>query len=370
VTKPVGRWIRRLTFAGLLLCFGVVVLGAYVRLTAAGLGCPDWPGCYGQATPLGAAQSAAAQAAFPNRPLDVGKAWREMIHRYAASTLGLIIVSIAALVIAQRNRVGAPTGITAGSGARAGPGNLAGTGVGATTRGPGIPYALVLLATVVFQGVLGMLTVTWQLKPLIVTSHLVFGLTTLGLLWWLWLSLRAPTGWSGSVAGAATNAVGTLALVGLIALGVQIVLGGWTSSNYAAIACPDFPRCQNQWWPATDYGDAFVLWRGLGINYEGGILDNPARVAIHLTHRLGALVASITLALAALMALLRPASKRVRRCAGWVLAALVLQLTIGISMVVRGFPLWLATAHTAGAALLLLTVLALLRAVRPQAGVA
>src|SRR3569833_1380881 len=157
---PVALWIRRLALAGVLLCFVVVVLGAYVRLNAAGLGCPDWPGCYGHVTPIGAQQSVDAQAAFPNRPLDVGKAWKEMIHRYAASTLGFIIVVITALALVYRQRkVVSPI------------------------------YTVVLLATVVVQGILGMLTVTWQLKPLIVTLHLIFGMTTLSLLWWLLLSL-------------------------------------------------------------------------------------------------------------------------------------------------------------------------------------
>jgi cytochrome c oxidase assembly protein subunit 15 len=149
---PVARWIRRLALAGVLLCFVVVVLGAYVRLNAAGLGCPDWPGCYGHITPLGAEHNAAAQAAFAGRPLDAGKAWKEMIHRYAAGTLGLIIVLITALAIVHRKR------------------NLLSA-----------PYAVVLLATVLVQAVLGMLTVTWQLKPLIVTLHLIFGMTTLAL---------------------------------------------------------------------------------------------------------------------------------------------------------------------------------------------
>jgi heme A synthase len=158
-----------------------------------------------------------------------------------------------------------------------------------------------------------MLTVTWQLKPLIVTLHLLFGMTTLGLLWWLWLSLPrqswggmrmqgagrpAFTGGGGGGASAMRIAH-LLAVTGLVALAVQILLGGWTSSNYAAVACPDFPSCQNAWWPHTDYRNAFVLWRGLGINYEGGVLDNPARVAIHLTHRLGAIVATLALGLAA-----------------------------------------------------------------------
>lgn len=342
---PAARWIRSLALAGLLLCFTVVVLGAYVRLTAAGLGCPDWPGCYGHATPLGAQESASAQAAYPLKPLNVGKAWREMIHRYAASTLGLIIVVITVLAITTRRM-----------------------------RLVSLPLALALLATVVFQGLLGMLTVTWQLKPLIVTGHLVFGLTTLGLLWWLWLAL--PRNSWGSASGSnssAGNVGGTtvqaarlawqLTLIGLIALAVQIALGGWTSSNYAAIACPDFPTCQNSWWPRTDYKDAFILWRGLGINYEGGVLENPARVAIHLTHRIGALIAALSLSLAAITVITRKVLAKMAIPAYFVLAALALQLTIGITMVVRGFPLELATAHTAGAALLLLSVLALLRSV-------
>ncbi|MDB6161418.1 MAG: hypothetical protein JWO04_5124 [Gammaproteobacteria bacterium] len=342
---PAARWIRSLALAGLLLCFTVVVLGAYVRLTAAGLGCPDWPGCYGHVTPLGAQSSASAQAAYPLKPLDVGKAWREMIHRYAASTLGLIILAITILAFTTRR-----------------------------ARLVSLPLALALLATVVFQGLLGMLTVTWQLKPLIVTGHLVFGLTTLGLLWWLWLTLprhswgnTSSTGSGGmAVSGTTVEAARLawrLALIGLIALALQIALGGWTSSNYAAIACPDFPRCQNAWWPQTNYKDAFVLWRGLGVNYEGGVLENPARVAIHLTHRLGALIATLTLSLAALTVLTRRVLAKFALPAWLVLAALLLQLTIGVSMVLRGFPLPLATAHAAGAALLLLSVLALLRSV-------
>jgi cytochrome c oxidase assembly protein subunit 15 len=344
---PVARWIRRLALAGVLLCFVVVVLGAYVRLNAAGLGCPDWPGCYGHVTPLGAAQNVASQAAYPNRPLEVGKAWKEMIHRYAAGTLVLIVVGIAALAIVHRRR-----------------------------KLLSAPYAVALLATIVVQAVLGMLTVTWQLKPLIVTLHLIFGMTTLGLLWWLWLSMPGRS-WGGMAMGAAGSRSGggggasaqtlrvasQLALLGLAALAVQIVLGGWTSSNYAAVACPDFPTCQNSWWPHTDYRNAFVLWRGLGINYEGGVLDNPARVAIHLTHRLGAVVATLALSLASLFVVFRRTLPSALPAAYAVLGALALQLTIGISMVLKTFPLRLTTAHTAGAALLLLATLALVRRV-------
>lgn len=328
-------WIRRLALAGGLLCLVVVVLGAYVRLTDAGLGCPDWPGCYGHLSPLGAEANPHSVAAWPGAPLDVGKAWREMIHRYAASTLGLIILIIAAIAIAARRN-----GVVS------------------------VGFALLLLALVVFQGILGMLTVTWQLKPLIVTLHLVFGLATLSLLWWLWLGLR-PRRADESASGHATTVVHDgrglaaarrLALIGLIALGVQIALGGWTSSNYAAVACPDFPRCQNEWVPPTNYEDAFVIWRGLGINYEGGVLDHPARVAIHFTHRLGAVVAALALALAALFALRAGgAAGHARAAASAVLAALALQWLIGVFMIWQGFPLWLATAHNAGAALLLLS---------------
>ena len=163
---PFKHWIRPLTLAALLLCFTVVVLGAYVRLTAAGLGCPDWPGCYGHVTPLGAQHSAAAQAAFPQRPLEVGKAWREMIHRYAAATLGLIIVAHRAL---SPSRAGA-------------------------SAASALVWPVRWWLLVMFQGMLGMLTVTWLLKPLIVTGHLVGGLTTLALLWWLWLSMRTARG--------------------------------------------------------------------------------------------------------------------------------------------------------------------------------
>jgi cytochrome c oxidase assembly protein subunit 15 len=340
-----ATWFRRLSLAGLVLCFIVVVLGAYVRLNAAGLGCPDWPGCYGHITPTGAVENAAAQAAYPNMPLVVGKAWKEMIHRYAASTLGLIILVIAALAITTRRQ-----------------------------RIVSLPLAVGLFVTVVIQGILGMLTVTWLLKPLIVTLHLLFGLTTLSLLWWLFLSLRTASRGGVRFAGASSSSVGAYPdrtrpphramLVALIALGIQIALGGWTSSNYAAVACPDFPKCQNSWIPDTDYKDAFVLWRGLGVNYEGGILQHPARVAIHFTHRLGALAATLTLVFAVIATLRRKVKPSVRAAAYAVLSALALQLLIGASMVLKGFPLALATAHNAGAALLLLTALALYRALR------
>ncbi len=333
--------MRKLALAAVLLGFVVVVLGAYVRLTAAGLGCPDWPGCYGHVTPLGAEQSVADGVVLPGAPLDVAKAWHEMIHRYAASILVFLIVVIAALAIATRHE----------SAAR-------------------VRYSVALLGIIVLQATLGMLTVTWQLKPAIVTLHLLFGMTTLGLIWWLWLTLRAAGaerwGASSGAARRSQSSVRTrrLTILALVVLGVQIALGGWTSSNYAAVACPDFPTCQGSWWPVMDYAHAFVFWRPLGIDYQGGVLSNPARIAIHFTHRLGALVTTCALIAAAVTVLRQRALEASRVAAVCVLAALAAQVSIGISMVLRGFPLWLATAHNAGAALTLLAVLALLHSLR------
>jgi cytochrome c oxidase assembly protein subunit 15 len=337
------RWVRRLALAGLLIAFTVVVLGAYVRLTAAGLGCPDWPGCYGHVSPLGLEPGAA---------LDLGKAWREMIHRYAATTLGVVIVVIAALALVSRRERGVPLGL-----------------------------ALALLGLVVVQGMLGMLTVTLLLKPLIVTGHLVFGLSTLALLAWLWLSLRGQRTTPGAARalGPQSPALPTaqrLALLALIVLALQIALGGWTSSNYAAVACPDLPKCQNQWVPEMSYRDGFALWRGVGNRDAGsGSLGAArSRVAIHFTHRLGAVLTTLTLLLAAggtwAAALRAPPPERTRWRAAQgaalaVVGALALQIGIATRMVLQGFPLGWATAHAAGAALLLLSVVTLNRALRP-----
>ncbi len=335
-------WIRRLALFGCALCITVVVLGAWVRLTDAGLGCPDWPGCYGHVTPAGAAANEAHlspqfQAA---REFDSGKAWREMIHRYAATTLGFVIVLIVAIAIAYRQK-----------------------------RPVSLPLAVGLLVTVLIQGLLGAFTVWWLVKPLVVMLHLLGGLATLGLLFWLWLTMRRRTGQvvvaAGATRSAALDGARRLGVAALVVLGLQIALGGWTSSNYAAVSCPDFPKCQDQWVPqGMDYADAFVLWRGLDIDYTGGVLEHPARVAIHYTHRLGAIVATLALGLLAWLAIRRAPGELLRRGGYWLLAALALQLLIGIVMIWQGFPLLLATGHNAGAAVLLLATLALNRRLR------
>jgi cytochrome c oxidase assembly protein subunit 15 len=317
---------RRIALTGAVLAFLVVVLGGWVRLNAAGLGCPDWPGCYGHLTAGEASQNLDAIATeFPRaRPFEYVKAVKEMVHRYFAGGLGLLIAGLAVLAIRNRHDPVQPVRL---------------------------PVALVGL--VILQALLGMWTVTLLLKPLIVVLHLVGGLATLGCLAWLAMN----------PASAALNSpsLRRLALGAFAVLAVQILLGGWTSSNYAALACPDFPTCQQSLWPTMDFADAFVLWRGLGIDYEGGVLDHPARVAIHFVHRLGALVTALVLG-ALVVALWRSATIASQRRAAIALGiALGAQLSIGPMMVVTGLPLSLATAHNAVAALL---VVALLRVIR------
>jgi len=308
----------RLARFGTVLALAVVMLGAWVRLHDAGLGCPDWPGCYGKLV-VPDTVTAAQDPGFAARPLVAAKAWREMIHRYLAGSLVLVCVALCAL--AWLNRADPEQ----------------------SWRRP-----LALLGLIVFQALLGMWTVTLLLKPLIVVAHLFGGLATLALL--------ASLGrWRHTHVSAPTPALRALGLAAAVALVLQIFLGGWTSSNYAAVACPDFPTCQTQWWPAiADFKDGFVLWRGLGIDYEGGVLDHPARVAVHFTHRLGAVVAALLIA--ALGASLF-AGRSTRADGFAVLAVLALQLSLGISIVVFHVPLPVAVAHNGVAALLLLAVL-------------
>jgi cytochrome c oxidase assembly protein subunit 15 len=329
------RLFRRLALAGVVLAFGVVVLGAWVRLSAAGLGCPDWPGCYGHLSVDDAARNVdAINEAFPHRPFEYHKAIKEMLHRYFASSLGLLILALAALAFWNR-------------------------------RDPQQPLVLpiVLVGLVILQGLLGMWTVTLLLKPLIVVLHLLGGLATLSLLAWLAMPKAAPTLTSPAKRGR-SGALRKVAVAALVVLALQIALGGWTSSNYAALACPDFPTCQNSLWPDMDVKDAFVLWRGLGIDYEGGVLDHPARVAIHFVHRLGAVVAALMLGFASIVAMRLGPTRGVRIAGAAVGAILVCQLILGPVMVIRALPLALATAHNAVAALLLLAVVALNRTLR------
>jgi len=328
-------WFRRAALAAAVLCAVVVVVGAWVRLTNAGLGCPDWPGCYGHIQPPQAAERVAEiNAANPDRPFDYPKAINEMVHRYIVGALGLLVIGLAACSAWNRRDPAQPRIL---------------------------PWAVVALLVV--QALLGMWTVTLLLKPLIVTLHLLGGLTTLALLWWLALPPHRRE------LKAAERPVRRLAIVGLVVLIAQISLGGWTSANYAGAACPDFPACQGSFWPSMDFRNAFILWRGLGIDYEGGILDAPARVAIHYTHRLGAYLTAIVLALVVVGALRRAQSGAARAAAVALALAVALQVAIGMNLVWKGWPLWLGTAHNAGAALLVLATVALLRYLTPRSEV-
>jgi cytochrome c oxidase assembly protein subunit 15 len=333
--------IRRLALIGMLLCLVVVVLGAWVRLTDAGLGCPDWPGCYGHVTPTGAERAPGKIDSYaPGWDYDSGKAWREMIHRYAATALGFVIVLITAIAIAYRRE-----------------------------RPASVPYTVALLTLVVLQGVLGAFTVWWLVKPLVVVLHLIGGLSTLSMLTWLWLTMRRTTQViepePGSTRTAALDGARKAAVVATVIVAFQIMLGGWTSSNYAAVACPDLPKCQQQWWPeGMDWDDAFVLWRGLDINYTGGVLEHPARVAIHFTHRVGAVIATLAVLLAGWLAIRHGTTALVRRAGGWAIAALGVQLLVAVLMILKAFPLSLAAGHNAGAALLIMAMMLLNRRLR------
>jgi cytochrome c oxidase assembly protein subunit 15 len=334
--KPADRLqlFRRLSMFGAALALCVVVLGAWVRLNDAGLGCPDWPGCYGHVSAGAAEQNLdVAQGLYPERKFEYAKAVKEMIHRYFASTLGLIIVTLGGMAWWNRRDPNQP-----------------------------VKIPLLLIPLVLLQGLLGMWTVTLLLKPLIVVSHLIGGLTTMSLL--AWQSMRVDR----STRPTAERNIRKLALLGLIVIAMQIFLGGWTSTNYAAVSCPDFPTCQNSYWPEMDIRDAFVVWRGLGIDYEGGVLDHPARVAIHFMHRLGALTTAIVLGWLAFTAWTRAQTRAVQFAGLAIGIVLLVQLLLGPLMVLRGFPLWMATAHNAVAALLLLSVVRLNRLVWVRRG--
>jgi heme a synthase len=324
--------LAALTAATLFLTFDLIVFGAFTRLSDSGLGCPDWPGCYGQASPFGAAEHInAAQAQLSNGPVTWGKAWIEMIHRYLAMTVGVLILTMAA-VSWREHWVGQKPG---------------------DRRVPVSPWwATLSLVWVMVQGLFGKLTVTLKLYPAIVTLHLLGGLTLLVLLAVQHQAIRQHrvTISIGLRRGAAW-AMGVLV--------VQIALGGWVSSNYAVLACNGFPQCNGSWWPAANFSQGFTVLRGLGEGGNGTGLTVDALVAIHLAHRAFAVVAALVL-LALAWALWRAGDAPARRF-GLVLALLLLaQLLSGLSNVVLGWPLLAALLHSAGAAALVLMLTTLI----------
>ncbi|NOX09121.1 MAG: heme A synthase [Gammaproteobacteria bacterium] len=320
----------RLSLAAFLLALVVIVVGAYVRLSDAGLGCPDWPGCYGQlVAPDEHHEIKQAMDAFPEHSVDSGKAWKEMVHRYLASTLGFLILIMA--WIAWRNR----------------------------GHQQQFYVPLILVGLVIFQGMLGMWTVTLLLKPTIVTLHLLTGLLTLSLLFWVWMKQNKTLQQTLITGRSVSNGLLFWARAGLLMLALQIFLGGWTSTNYVALYCPDFPTCQGAWWPEMKISEAYVFFRESGVNYEGGTLSNAAGMTVHTLHRVGALLTFLLISAIVISVLSGVRLLLIRRVAYWVMVLLLLQLGLGIANVLLRLPLALAVAHNAGAALLLLAMLRL-----------
>ena len=360
----------RLAWFAAAFALGVIVFGAFVRLSNAGLSCPDWPTCYGRITwPDHHAAIAAANAAFPDRPVEVHKAWREQFHRMLASGLGTLVLALALSAVWRRPRarlavIVAAVAAAAGvllyvSGERVFSSLLSVVAIGLPLitaarlpRAPAWRVAVLAFAVVVFQAMLGMWTVTLLLKPAVVMGHLLGGLTLFALLSYVALKLSGVGG-----DDPRRIELRPWAILALVLLTAQIALGGWTSSNYAALACgADFPQCQGAWWPTMDFHQGFVLWRDIGVNYEGGVLDAAARAAIQVAHRIGALVVSLYLLWLAW---------RMRRDgfgghAALLVLTLAAQVALGIGNVMLGLPLPVATAHNGVAALLLFTLVALL----------
>lgn len=310
---------RNLILVALILTLGVVSLGAYVRLSDAGLGCPDWPGCYGSLTPHHAADAINAELAErPHGSVSHAKAWKEMVHRYAAGTLGLLVLGLAVLGWRGRRE---------------------------TSGGAGLP--LLLLGLIVFQALLGMWTVTQLLKPLVVSAHLLGGMATLSLLLWLWLRER---GQASHAYFARVDHLRAGAAFGLVLVVTQIALGGWVSSNYAALACTDFPLCQGAWMPPMDFEHSFTVHRELGETAAGDLLPLTALTAIHWVHRAMALIVTFYLGWLMLQLLRTPGYAGMGVAIGGLVA---LQVVLGIGNVLLSLPLAVAVAHNTVAALLL-----------------
>jgi len=314
---------RKLVWVTLFLTFDLIMFGAFTRLTDSGLGCPDWPGCYGHANPLQAHSSiSAAETAMPTGPVTVMKAWIEMIHRYLAMGIGVLIVSM--MAIAWRRWIKS----------------------GHNDRKFNPLFPTLLFGFVCLQGAFGAWTVTMKLQPVIVTTHLLLGMSLLALLTWFGARLTDHPPVSRS---AAVLLVPATLSAGMLAL--QIALGGWVSSNYAALACTDFPLCHGELFPQMDFANGFTLWRDLGKTAQGEYLAFPALTAIHWTHRAFAFLVVTLVAWTAARGL---RIDGLGKTAKWLLIIIVLQLISGISTVFLDLPLALAVVHNGGAALLVI----------------
>lgn len=313
--SPMSR-VQALTLLTLFLTFDLVLFGAFTRLTDSGLGCPDWPGCYGSASPLGAhAEITAAQTAMPTGPVTHGKAWVEMVHRYLATGVGVLIIALTVMAWLERRK---------------------------STRSVGVSpwWPTVTLVWVCVQGAFGALTVTMKLFPAIVSLHLLGGYLLLVL-----LAVQAAAA-SKAVGGAVPPVLRFWTAAALLLLLLQALSGAWVSTNYAVLACTEFPQCQGQWWPAMDFAQGFTLWRPLGLNPDGSHITVQALTAIHFAHRMLAGLTALVLAWLAWRMWRRSALNGLAR---WLAALLILQLVTGLSNVVLDWPLVAAVLHTGGA---------------------
>jgi heme a synthase len=336
--------LRALTFLTLFLTFDLVLFGAFTRLTDSGLGCPDWPGCYASATPLGAkTQISAEQAVMPSGPVTHQKAWIEMIHRYAASAVGVLILVLAVMSWVHRQQLHRRLRIS-----------------------PWWPT--LTLVWVCLQGAFGALTVTMKLFPAIVTMHLLGGMALLALLQSQATRYRLGTGLGDDhSAGQMQLTTRRWLIAGFALLWFQIALGGWVSTNYAVLACNEFPMCQGQWVPPMAMREGFEIWRSLGQTSAGNNITLPALTAIHVVHRMFAFIVFVVLGTAAWkMYRQARAYSDVRTAAWWIAALLLWQLVTGLSNVVLGWPLLAAVSHTGGAAGLVIVITGVLSAARVQ----
>jgi cytochrome c oxidase assembly protein subunit 15 len=330
---------RKLVWVTLFLTFDLIMFGAFTRLTDSGLGCPDWPGCYGHSNPVQAhGEISAAEAALPTGPVTVMKAWIEMLHRYLAMCIGVLIIAL--MVIAWRRRWK-----TAGKDTKFSP-----------------AFPTLLFVFVCLQGAFGAWTVTMKLQPIIVTIHLLLGMLLLAMLTWLGgrLSVYPP-------ASHGAGALRVPAILATILLVAQIALGGWVSSNYAALACTDFPLCQGTLLPRMDFANGFTLWRDLGKTSQGEFLPFPALTAIHWTHRIFALIVAAIVVWLALRAM---KTEGLHKTGRWLLIMVAVQFALGAATVWLDLPLLLAVAHNGGAALLLLLLTMLNHRIHAASGAA
>ncbi len=357
-----GQRLRTLTWVTLFLTFDLVIFGAFTRLTDSGLGCPDWPGCYGHASPIGAVQQiTAAQTAIPTGPVTLPKAWIEMIHRYLATGVGVLILTLAIFSWLERRRkrqrdAGPLQGAVAPSGGR----ELHEV----NERGGDISpwWPTFTLFWVCLQGAFGALTVTMKLFPAIVTLHLMGGMILLALLKVQSVRYAQAQGELSAMPLQSSTRVWVFATFALLWL--QIALGGWVSTNYAVLACTDFPTCQNSFWPAMNFREAFTIWRELGAGRNGDNISFQALTAIHYVHRLSAYVVFAAMLVVAVKLYKIQA---LRGPAKWLAGLAVLQVATGLGNVLLGWPLAAAVMHTGGAAALVTVLTGIVCASRSDA---